>query len=106
MRLIEHLAAADPRPWQAIDADMDERDRPYFRSLTMPGLEKGPILALWSRPIFAGENSGTDTVPSHTQLFQTGAAFTPEPQNRQAKKKTTFMTPFREACDGREGQGK
>jgi hypothetical protein len=38
--------AADPLRTQT-DGDTDERDLPHFRSLTMPGLAKGPILPVW-----------------------------------------------------------
>jgi hypothetical protein len=34
------------------DAATDERYVPHFRSLTMPGLAKGPILPEWLRKLF------------------------------------------------------
>jgi hypothetical protein len=43
--------AADPRGTQA-DADTNERDLPHFRSLTMPGLAKGPIIPAWLHKFF------------------------------------------------------
>ena len=52
-------AVADPRRPQA-DADTYERD-PQIRSLTMPGLAKGPILPEWLRRLF----QRTDTPASH-----------------------------------------
>ena len=33
-------------------AATDERDRPHFRSLTMPGLAKGPIFPAWLHRLF------------------------------------------------------
>jgi hypothetical protein len=56
MRPMEHsststLSAAGPHGPQT-DAATDERYIPHFRSLTMPGLAKGPILPVWLRKPF------------------------------------------------------
>jgi len=55
MRPMEHTtntpsAAGTPSP--QTDTATDERYIPHFRSLTMPGLAKGPILPTWLRKLF------------------------------------------------------
>jgi hypothetical protein len=57
MRPMEHTTtsqppAADPRLPQAAGDDTNEQDRPQIRSLTMPGLAKGPLLPEWLRRPF------------------------------------------------------
>jgi hypothetical protein len=44
-------AAAEPRRTHAA-ADTNERDVPHFRSLRVPGLVSGPLLATWLRKPF------------------------------------------------------
>jgi hypothetical protein len=55
MRPMEHAtntpSAAGTRGPQA-GTDTDEPYIPHFRSLTMPGLAKGPILPEWLRKLF------------------------------------------------------
>jgi hypothetical protein len=55
MRPMEHPAntpsAAGAHGPQA-DAGIDEPYIPHFRSLTMPGLAKGPILPAWLSKLF------------------------------------------------------
>ncbi len=48
---ISQPSAADP-PRTEASAATNERELPHFRSLTMPGLAKGPILPAWLRKIF------------------------------------------------------
>jgi hypothetical protein len=56
MRPVEHSTISTPSATGAsgpqADADTDEPYIPHFRSLTMPGLAKGPIVPAWLSKLF------------------------------------------------------
>jgi hypothetical protein len=56
MRGMEHSTVSTPSTASVrgpqTDAVTDERYIPHFRSLTMPGLVKGPILPAWLSKLF------------------------------------------------------
>ena len=56
MKGMEHSTIGTPSAPDArgpqTDAATDERYIPNFRSLTMPGLAKGPILPAWVHKLF------------------------------------------------------
>jgi hypothetical protein len=48
---ISRTSSADS-PHTETNATTSERELPHFRSLTMPGLMKGPLIPAWLRKIF------------------------------------------------------